>query len=241
MDTESAAASPSGTLSTNITSAGSDSALTAVEAAAEARHLVMSNIVGAIVVVGCLAIAAALVFQLFAQLAQLNAEPATTARTTLSQSSFFALPPAEREAIAIFALEHDAQHLRTKRAQSLVGARLFIQAIGVLAGITLLVMGSSFVFARIKTPMNRLIGNDGKRSWTLESYSPGLVLAFFGCCLIGGSLYVSLVSQTLTEDAPVFLGRAKMQDSYQPDASALTPEQQAAEWKLIEQRREKLR
>ena len=173
---------------------------------AEVKNLIVSNLASAAVVLGCLCIAIMLVVQLYVQTNSLNTDPATEALSFFTESGLLAedsLPPME---VARVVLEYDAQFLRTKRAQSLVSAKLFIQAISILAGISLLIMGSSFIFARIKTPNTSAeVETEGGTKFKLDSYSPGLFLALLGTIIIVCTLVASVYSKTVTDDRPVFL------------------------------------
>ena len=173
---------------------------------AEVKNLILSNLASAAVVLGCLCIAIMLVVQLQMQTKSLNTDPATEALSYFTKTGMLAedhLPPMEAAKVI---LEYDAQFLRTKRAQSLVSAKLFIQAISILAGISLLIMGSSFIFARIKTPNTSAeVETEKGTKFKLDSYSPGLFLALFGTIIIICTLVASVYSKTVTDDRPVFL------------------------------------
>lgn len=173
---------------------------------AEIKNLIVSNFASAAVVLGCLGIAIMLVVQLYLQTDSLNTDPATKALSYFTESGLLTednLPPIE---VARVVLEYDAQFLRTKRAQSLVSVRLFIQAISILAGISLLIMGSSFIFARIKTPNTSAeVETENGTTFKLDSYSPGLFLALLGSIIIVCTLVASVKSKNKTDDRPVFL------------------------------------
>lgn len=198
------------------------------------KNLVMSNRITSYVVMGSLLMSLMLVGLLFMQLYDLNQDPKTEALSVLKTAEFSSAPDAVQSDFALLLLEHDAQHLRTKRAQSLVGARLFVQSIAVIAGISLLVMGSSIVFARIKTTPSQINAQNNSSSFSFGTSSPGLILALFGTVLIVSALTVSLYSKTLTTDVPVFLGKTSNVGS--PQGNRLSPEEQKAAWAGVQAR-----
>lgn len=192
----------------------------------EDKNLLLSNRIGAVIMIGCLVITGALVLLLSAQTYSLNEHPQTIKAELVSvlEKEQSGKPLSNDSSLLL--LEHDAQFLRTKRAQSLVSARLFIQSLSIMSGISLLIMGSAFVFARIKSPATtinvrtgaRSLGEDGNSAVPLaanalpnspgfyfSSHVPGLVLALLGTCIIIFTVDTSRKSTTETIDTPVFL------------------------------------
>jgi len=175
--------------------------------------------VGAVIMGAAIIITLFLVGMMATQLWNLNQTPKVEAITVLKEQ-LKTYKDLNADTVVRAYLEHDAQYLRTKRAQSLLSTKLFINALGIMSGILLMTMGSAFIMARIKTPKNNLeVG--GFRTTGVEaidteavkkrpylvfaSYSPGLFFALFGTVLICVSLDKSASGQVETYDGPVFL------------------------------------
>ena len=169
------------------------------------------------VVTGGLVITILLIAILYIQLTDTNNEFTSTAtdcfsftgqaNSELGGDDFENL--SKREACLV-ALEAEAQVLRTDRAQAIVAARLFIQSISILAGISLMTMGSSFIFARIKGPNSSIestlpLGNNGDWSLIFNSYFPGVILTVLGTVIVVSTVYISTYQKSQTTDRPVFL------------------------------------
>ena len=185
----------------------------------EDKNLLLSNRIGAVIMIGCLVITGALVLLLSAQTYSLNEHPQTIKAELVSvlEKEQSGKPLSNDSSLLL--LEHDAQFLRTKRAQSLVSARLFIQSLSIMSGISLLIMGSAFVFARIKSPATTIDVRTGARSldedgnsalpnspgFYFSSHVPGLVLALLGTCIIIFTVDTSRKSTTETIDTPLYL------------------------------------
>lgn len=195
--------------------------------------LKFANRVGAVIMGASILITLFLVGMMSTQLLELNKPPKAEAITRLD-TDLKTYKNVDADLIARAYLEHDAQYLRTKRAQSLVSAKLFINSLGIMSGILLMTMGSAFIFARIKTPKNnleigsgtRLTGDSAVDAETAKSrpylvfasYSPGLFFALFGTILIAVAVTKSASQPISTSDFPVFL------QSY--NAGAKTPKGQ---------------
>lgn len=168
---------------------------------------IMRNLTTAFVVLGALGIAAVMVWQLRVQTTSLNDNPTTYLQDLVVNTAVVDLTKVDDSEKLKILLEHDAQFLRTKRAQSIVSARLFVQSISIIAGISLLLMGSSFVFSRIETANGNQLSVEAKErgSFIFNSYSPGLYLALMGTAIIMATLVASVKSTSKTTDRPVFL------------------------------------
>lgn len=103
-------------------------------------------------------------------------------------------------------MEKDAQFLRTERSQSLVASRLTVMVIAELIGLCLIVLGSSFIFARIRGK-NDLSGSNGSWSIKLISEFPGVILCAFGTFIVFWALNTSIDenAKISTNDRPLYL------------------------------------
>lgn len=169
--------------------------------------------VSGLVVIGGLLITLILIWILKNQLTDINTEVTSSAvqclDLDLKGGKSSTINP--RDACLI-ALEAEAQSLRTYRAQTIVAARLFIQSISILAGISLMTMGSSFVFARIKGPNSSLtaeinMARSDKNGWKViaSSYFPGVILTILGTIIVVSTVGISTYQKSKTIDRPVFL------------------------------------
>lgn len=163
------------------------------------------------VVLGGLLIAILLIGILHLNLKELTSDFTSTATGCLDNAKGQALGYGLTQFQACqIALEAEAQVLRTSRAQFIVAARLFTNSIAILAGISLLTMGSSFVFARIKGPASNLeaeikMASEGNWKVLFNSYFPGVILALFGTFIVVSTVYFAKDQKSKTNDRPVFL------------------------------------
>lgn len=177
------------------------------------------NRVGGWVLGVCAALVGALVLLLHLQTTALNADPAMISlsscstyfengncQTSLSIVDTLKQSGINEEQAAYIALEYDAQFLRTKRAQSLVSSRLFIQAIALLAGVSQITMGAAFIFARIRSSnANEITAEWAERQKiVIKSLYPGVILCAFGVTIILAALVASDRTKFVTTDLPVY-------------------------------------
>ena len=198
---------------------GEEFTLKAVSNEVENQLAIFGSKIGAWVLIICACLVGALVILLFLQTFNLNKTPTsfsapfcssesgTSCKTTAQVLADWNSADLGGIDAARVALEYDAQLLRTKRAQSLVSARLFIWSIAILAGISQLTMGSAFIFARIRSSSPETFGmeSEGGRKAYLSTLYPGVILAAFGAIIICGALYASTRTTYRTDDMPVYL------------------------------------
>ncbi len=113
-------------------------------------------------------------------------------------------------------MESDAQFLRTERAQSLVGARLTVMIIAELIGLSLVVLGGAFIFARVRGEGNAEFQKGSEIAAKLASEFPGIFLCAFGTILVIWALNTSVDdnSRTTTTDRPLFFPSSYEISSY---------------------------
>jgi len=176
---------------------------------------IAEKIISGSVVLGGLAITLLLIGILHLNLQDLNTDITSTAADCIRPKSVEAMSTtlSHYQACQI-ALEAEAQTLRTARAQSIVSSRLFIHAIAILAGISLMTMGSSFVFARIKGPASNLeaemkLASSGDWKFLFNSYFPGVILTLFGTFIVVSTVYFAKGQTSTTNDRPVCLDSPK--------------------------------
>ena len=193
--------------------------ISAVSQEVEDRIAIFGNQVGGWVLGVCALLVALLVGLLWVQTLSLNQDPTMVSAPYCAPGAEGACQPTaaflkdwkdmelKGEDAARVALEYDAQFLRTKRAQSLVSARLFVWSIAILAGISQLTMGSAFIFARIRSSSPEQFGvedENGRKAY-LSSLYPGVILSAFGALIIGGALLASTQTKHETYDMPVYM------------------------------------
>ena len=113
------------------------------------------------------------------------------------------------ELIGQLYMESDAQFLRTERAQSLVAARLTVMIVAELVGLSLIVLGGAFIFARIRGSSSLEVDGglpDKASRYSLVSNFPGLFLCGFGAVVVIWALEVSVSdnARITTGDRPLF-------------------------------------
>jgi len=124
---------------------------------------------------------------------------------TLTGMDKDSLPPTDSARIS---LEYDVLQLRYKLIQSMVSSRLFLQTLALMSGLALIIIGCSFVFARIETAQTTAKGKDGKgKEFELTTTVPGLVLAGFGAIVIISILTTTVFATIKSVDSPTYLNR----------------------------------
>lgn len=110
------------------------------------------------------------------------------------------------ELLGQLVMESDAQFLRTERAQSLVAARLTVMIIAELIGLSLVVLGGAFIFARIRGEGSLDLSKGTEVAGKLLSEFPGLFLCGFGALVVIWALNVSVDENSIisTFDRPLF-------------------------------------
>jgi len=164
------------------------------------------NSPAALSIIAFLLIACAFAWQMFLQLKILNAgvEPVTLNAIT---PRLFNGTEANVIDAAKVALEYEAQTMRSTRAQALVASRLYIQTLSLICGLALIVMGSSFVFARIetKTPTKIDSTKDSFRFY-MNTTAPGLILAALGAFIVAATVLSTIYSKLKTVDGAIYVG-----------------------------------
>ncbi len=161
-----------------------------------------------ITTIGFLIIAGMFVIMLNVQMEGLGADFDDSAIKTFQAEIFQSqAPDMSPMDLARVALEHDAQILRTKRAQSLIAARLFVQAIALLAGFALGILGCSLVLARIKDEQSSLASfkKNDQGEITMGSVFPGMIIAFFGVLTIAVTLITATHNPITTQDGAIYV------------------------------------
>ncbi|MEH6446347.1 MAG: hypothetical protein V7784_20825 [Oceanospirillaceae bacterium] len=96
-------------------------------------------------------------------------------------------------------LEHDVMMIRHERSKTAIATRTWLRFMSMLFGSILIVIGSGFVLGQVKAPKFEGRGESGGVKISLATSSPGLVLAFFGVCLMTIP-NLNLASQTIGVD-----------------------------------------
>lgn len=168
----------------------------------------MGNRAASFVVICSISFVLGMLLILYLQLDRIE----TSARVTPVDAAMNALvadPLPEDSKITLLGqliMESDAQFLRTERAQSLVGARLTVMLIAELIGLSLVVLGGAFIFARVRGEGSVDFTKGSEIVTKIISEFPGVLLCGFGTLLIIWALDTSVDdnSRTTTTDAPLF-------------------------------------
>ncbi|SDB35209.1 hypothetical protein [Bauldia litoralis] len=110
------------------------------------------------------------------------------------------------ELLGQLVMESDAQFLRSERSQSLVAARLTVMIIAELIGLSLVVLGGAFIFARIRGAGSLDLSKGTEVTGKLLSEFPGLFLCGFGAFVVIWALNTSVDRNSIirTMDRPLF-------------------------------------
>ena len=114
-----------------------------------------------------------------------------------------AAAPLGLETRARLLLESDVVGRRYHQANAIILARLWTRYSGFLTGMVLALVGSVFVLGRLQESPTRLTGEGGGWKASLDTSSPGLVLAFLGTALMAIALSVEF--RVETRDVAVYL------------------------------------
>ncbi|MGB0854854.1 MAG: hypothetical protein ACPGVA_12360 [Pikeienuella sp.] len=112
------------------------------------------------------------------------------------------------------AIESDAQFLRSMRAQSGLSARLMVQVVAELVGLSLIVLGGTLIFARIRASAGAetaTFEGVGLKVAVLTTY-PGLILCVVGAAVCAWTLQITVNdnARITTNDGAIYiLGKAR--------------------------------
>lgn len=132
----------------------------------------------------------------------------------------------DSERAALMAMEHDVVVFRYKLFQSAVISRLFLQTLALMAGLAMIIMGSSFIFARIEVPeikagLDAQAGSDTSFKAAISTTAPGLVLASIGALTIIATTLSAGLTSIKTVDHPIYLSGSNGSDWKPSNSEAL--------------------
>jgi hypothetical protein len=131
--------------------------------------------------------------------------------------------PEPNPTIVTLGLEHDGLAMRNKRGVGALYMRAYSQFLAIISGTVLALLGAVFILARVDSVQTQAEGSWGNAKWLLTSASPGVITTFIGAMLIGGVVYVSRSTISVT-DAPVFLNRV----GASPDSAEMVRQRMAS-------------
>ena len=107
------------------------------------------------------------------------------------------------------ALESDAQYLRSTRAQSGLSARLIVQVVAELVGLSLVVLGGTLIFARIRAEAGSNSAELERDGWKvgLRTTYPGVFLSLAGAvvCIWTLNLTVHDNARIIVQEVPQYV------------------------------------
>lgn len=120
-------------------------------------------------------------------------------------------------------LESDLVARRYHQANAIILARIWTRYLGFLTGMVLALVGAVFVLGRLQESETTLGAEGGGFSGSLQTSSPGLVLAVLGSALMAISLAVKFDVET--RDASIYLRS--------PGAAGMPPAENLSEEDLV--------
>ena len=164
---------------------------------------------GALVFLTCFFLVTTL-FQYYQLYGDIRQQPSNVTETMAILAKH--LPESQRTSIEYMdwsvrvMLEADAMRLRHQHVNASQLMRAWTRYTGFLIGLVLAFVGAFFILGRLAEPASQVSVEASGVKGSVNSNSPGIILAVLGCCLMFVTLY--LHTDFTVEDRPVYLNRS---------------------------------